>query len=817
MKWEHRHTFLFILVLAAVSGAIVYKMPVRLGLDLKGGSHLVYQAKPTPEILKQLKDQEQPISTLIDRAKEIIRKRVDTLGVAEPSIQVQGNDRIIVELPGIKDTKRATDIIGKTAILEFKDEKGKIIVTGANLKNAQVGFDQLNQPEVDFEWDKVGAKKFANFTSQNVGKNLGIFLDKKVISNPRINEPILGGSGRITGKFSVQEAQDLANLLSGGALPVPLERVEERSVGPTLGRDSIQKSIAAGMVGIGFVLLFMLLYYRLPGFIADIALCFYTLFVLALFKLIGVTLTLPGIAGFILSIGMAVDANVLIFERLREELRAGKTLKAAIDAGFSRAFTSIFDSNVASLITCAALYTFGTGPVAGFAVTLAIGVVMSMFTAITCTRTLLHLVVSGGTFEKPVFFGVSQENPFMIRKNFNIIGARNVWFALSGLVVIPGLVYLFPLSSLSHFPPETGLKKGIDFTGGSLIQVGFVKEEKNREKTVLENQIKALSDPKKKLTQDEKKKLKEAKEKKASLPDVLVTALPAPSAEKIRTTLSALELGDSPIQPLGKNAVLIRTRHLAPEQKNKLEELFKKENGKIEKFESVGPLIGKELTRKALMAVLASSAGIVIYLAFRFNQMKFGICAILALLHDVLVLTGIFAILGKFLGVEVDSMFVTATLTVIGFSVHDTIVIFDRIRENLKLKKQTQMFEETVNFSVLQTFTRSLNTSLTVVFTLIAMLLYGGPVVKYLNLALLIGIVSGTYSSIFNASPLLVVWENMVSKTKKPDTTPSKQHVSKSFFPASPQPSTFTVPSAPESEDKKLEKKKIKSGKQRRR
>lgn len=715
MKWEDKHTFFCILILVAISAYIVYKRPVKLGLDLKGGSHLVFQVKPTKEMRKSMEKEKIGIKQIASQAKDIIRTRIDTLGVSEPLIQTQGKDRIIVELPGIKDPKRAIKVMEKTAFLEFKDEKGKVILTGAALKKAYTAFDQMSRAVVSIEFNKFGKKEFANFTTRNVGRHLAIYLDGKMISNPVIQEPITGGSGQITGDFTTQEAQDLANFLQAGALPAPLERIEERSVGPTLGKDSVQKGLKAGVLGLAAVLLFMLLYYRLPGLIADFSLCLYALLVFAIFKGVPVTLTLPGIAGFILSIGMAIDANVLIFERLKEELHTDKTMKAAIDASFKRAFSSILDSNVTTLISSAVLFYFGSGPIKGFALTLAIGVMVSLFTAITVTKTILHLIITP-QMGKAWYLGASPRLPFMVRKNFNIIRTsrtRGVWFALSGALAVGGLLFLFPPSSFRHFPPSTVLRKGVDFTGGSLTQVKF------KEKT---------------------------------------------SVGKLRGVLTEFGLEKNPIQMLSPREALIRTQELSPPEQNKVESAFAKEGGKIEKFESVGPVMGKELTMKAFWAVLWASVLIVIYLAFRFSQVRFGIAAIIALLHDVLIVTGIFAILGKYLKVEIDSAFVAAILTIIGYSVNDTVVVFDRLRENLKLKKPGETFEKVANFSILQTFTRSLNTALGTLFAIVAILLFAGPVLRYFALALLIGIILGTYSSIFVAPPLLVVWGKLGQK-----------------------------------------------------
>jgi preprotein translocase subunit SecD len=383
---------------------------LKLGLDLKGGSQLVLLAKPAPPLVPEITPE------VMRGVETVIENRINSLGVSETIVQRSGKDRLIVELPGIKDPQQAKDRIGTTALLEFKElihnPDGtrvwkEVGLTGAEFKHAQaMPIAGGSVWRVSFEFKPDGAKKFGDLTSRLVGKPIGIFLDGQPTDRDDdgsplpvdryrgviVREPILGGTGEITGSFTKEQAVDLAVKLNAGALPVPISIIEERTVGATLGQDSIHKSMIAGLVGIAMVMMFMVGIYGLPGLVADVALVLYTLATLAIFRSIPVTLTLAGIAGFILSIGMAVDANILIFERTKEELRSGKALYVAIENGFSRAFTSIFDSNVNSLIACCVLMLFGTSIVKGFAVTLAIGVCVSMFTAITATRTLLHLV-----------------------------------------------------------------------------------------------------------------------------------------------------------------------------------------------------------------------------------------------------------------------------------------------------------------------------------------------------------------------------------------------------------------------------------------
>ncbi|TEB13078.1 preprotein translocase subunit SecD [Pelotomaculum sp. FP] len=371
---------------------------IKQGLDLKGGVHVVLEAQDTPEA---------PVTD--DRVKQamaILENRVNAFGVAEPIIQQQGSRRIIIELAGVQDPDEAVGNLIKTAYLEFKTEDGTTVLTGRQLKNATDSKNpQTGQYEVNLEFEPDGAKAFAAVTAANVGKRLAIVLDGNVLQAPSIDEPIPNGKARIAPYESLEEAHNIAILLRSGSLPVKLEVMEKRTVGPTLGADSLDKSVKAGIAGLIGIVVFMLLYYRIPGLVANLALIIYALIVLMIFAALHVTMTLPGIAGFLLTLGMAVDANVIIFERLREELWSGKTLRSAIDAGFKRAFVAILDSNVTTLIAGAVLYYFGTGPIKGFAVTLTIGILASMFTAITMTRWLLHLVAGSNLVRNLKLYG----------------------------------------------------------------------------------------------------------------------------------------------------------------------------------------------------------------------------------------------------------------------------------------------------------------------------------------------------------------------------------------------------------------------------
>ena len=401
-----------IVAIVIVSLVIIFVKPTKLGLDLVGGSRLVLEAQTTANIAKITPE-------MMDSLQFAIENRVNKLGVAETVVQRQGDKRLVVEIPAIKDLKQAKKFLGETAELSFKKEipenSGKWVdtgLTGNDLNKATLSTSTNGQWVVDLEFNDKGTKVFARLTQELVGKPMAIFFNGELTSAPVIREPIIGGRAQISGGdngFAYEEAKEMVDLLNAGALPVPAQIIEENTVGPTLGADSIAKSKVAGIIGLSIVMLFMVFYYRLPGLIADIALIIYSIILFALFKQIPVTLTLAGIAGFILSIGMAVDANILIFERTKEELRAGRTLFTAINAGFDRAFTSIFDSNMTTIITCTILYCLGTSVVKGFALTLAIGVLVSMFSAITVTKNFMHLVFGTGELKYPALFGLRSD------------------------------------------------------------------------------------------------------------------------------------------------------------------------------------------------------------------------------------------------------------------------------------------------------------------------------------------------------------------------------------------------------------------------
>lgn len=799
--------FLFVIVpLAIVAGLIAWKIPITRGLDIAGGIRVVLQADPQrgddwPKTSdKRLEKMRSIRKTITERVKGI-------QGTGEPVVQVQDDDKIIVELPGVENTEDALDRIRSTASLEFyylrnvRSEKNptadwdmspipdaeggqkgyefrgprgeslnsiedkeavlekvvgapkvKPVLTGQYLiPKVNTGINPPNEVVIHIEFDKQGREIFRDFTRNHVGEILAIFFDGRLLTAPVVKSVIPDGKAEISGFSSLPEARMTADYLEAGALPVPLKVIAKDTVEPTLGKETVSKVLFAGIVGILLVVLFMTLYYRLPGFIASVAVILYALFTISFFKAIHATMSLAGIAALIISVGMAVDANVLIFERLKEELRSGKTLKAAIDAGFNRAFSAIFDSNMCSVITCAILLWFGTPSVQSFAFTLMFGVIISMFTAITVTRTILHLLVGWEWAQNPNLYGLGTSLLLRITQNWDFVGKRAYYFVISAILIVPGLVFLMMF----------GFKYGIEFRSGTTVQASF----KN---PVTTSRVLTVADS---VIEGSQVQLAD-RGKTAFIKTTLLSEDPNFN-EKLEELRSAID------SQIGLATVSAETKAPAFDSVN-----------------SVGPAISEEMTKNAIIAIAIASVLIVVYIAFRFAigglgaGLKYGVCAVSALVHDVAFILGLFAILGKLLGWEVDSLFVTAILTVIGFSVHDTIVVFDRIRENLKHRQRGENFEQLANRSIVQTMVRSINTGFAVVLTLGALIVFGGPLLRPFYVALLVGIAIGTYSSIFNATQLVVVWDNVASRTKEPrkKTFEDKPMVSKPMV-TGPDPS----------------------------
>jgi SecD/SecF fusion protein len=753
----------------------------KLGLDIQGGVRVVLRPK-----IEEYKGQGGWNADKLETVRKILENRVNFSGVAEPLIITKPEtNQIIIEMPGLKNEKEAIDQLQSTASLEFYllpqlgdkdnnrpsswyqgkikdpktgveqealfdkttnqpvapeqlqtqvfDNKNLLVVTGEDLlpDSRAVPQPTTGSPEIEFEFNDKGSKIFEDTTRANVGRFLAIFLDKHLLTAPSING-VIAGKGVIEGNFTLESAKALSDQLNAGALPVPLELQETRKLEATLGTEAVRITFIAGVIGLGLVLIFMLWWYRLPGFLADVALVLYTLYSLALFKLYPITLTLPGIAGFILSIGMAVDANILIFERFKEELQGGKTLRAAIDAGFKRAFTAIFDSNVCTIMTCAVLYNFGTGPIRGFALTLGLGVAVSMFTAITVTRTFLFALVNLPFAQDPKRYSVHDRV-----YNLHVMRKKWMWLGLSGAVIVPGLIFI----------ALGGIKPSIDFQGGTELTIPYAQRHSAQEiQSLLVKINRRYADSRVVVSEDPTSKIQH----------LASVTTPFLNTDQRTEVINALTHD-------GKDLAAGQTINNVA-------------------YANVSGTISKELTADAIKAVIYASLLIVIYLAVRFaiggfkEGLKYGACAVIALLHDVLVVFGLFAILGYFLNWQVDSLFVTAMLTVIGFSVHDTIIVFDRIRENLQHRQKGESFSDLADRSIDQTISRSLKTSFTVVLTLLALCIFGSSVIREFSVALLFGIISGTYSSIFNASVLLVMWkqrDTLASVSGSPGTSVS--------------------------------------------
>ncbi|TPI31467.1 protein translocase subunit SecDF [Mesorhizobium sp. B3-1-6] len=668
-------------------------------------------------------------STALSQAIEVVERRVNALGTTEPIVQRQGDDRILVQVPGLQNPQRLKDIIGQTAKLTFQmvdtsvpvqdamknrppagdsilysqDDppvpylvENRVIVSGEDLSNATPTYNsQTNEPVVSFTFNSRGATRFGQATQQNVGKPFAIVLDNQVISAPVIREPILGGSGQISGNFTAESANDLAVLLRAGALPAKLTIIEERTVGPGLGQDSIHAGKVAGVIGSILVVAFMFVAYGFLGFIANIALAVHVAMIVGALSLLGATLTLPGIAGIVLTIGMAVDSNVLIYERIREERRNGRSVIQAIDTGFSKALATIVDSNVTSLIATVVLFFLGTGPVKGFAITYAIGILTTVFTAFTFTRMLVSIWLRRARPKElpraPVtFIPPGTKIPFM--------GIRRWTFALSSTLSILSVVGFLTL----------GINYGIDFKGGSLIEV-------------------------------------QSKKGDADLGD-------------IRSRLSELNIGEIQVQQFGApNDVLIRVG-TQDAGENAEQTVIDKVRGELQdqydfrRVEVVGPTVSGELAKQGTIAMLIALAGILLYVWFRF-EWQFAVGAIVATVHDVVMTIGFFVLTG----LEFNQSSLAAILTIIGYSLNDTIVVYDRVREDLRKYKKMPL-PQLLNNAINETLSRTTLTSVTTSLALLALVLFGGEVIRSFTLAMLFGVVFGTYSSIFIAAPLLILF-----------------------------------------------------------
>ena len=733
-----RNRLLTIFAVIVASVFLIYppSKKINLGLDLKGGMHLVLGVKTEGLDEKSKND-------AILRSIEILRNRIDSLGIGETVIQRQGDQGILVQLPGIVDRDSAIKLIGQTAKLDFhlvsdnpsdfkealegkipdgytiKHTKGsdsvpllienEVALSGEMVSDALVDFDStgFNQPYISLVLSGKGAKIFEELTRNNIGRRLAIILDDQVYSAPSINEVIPGGKAQITGQFTYDESVLLALALRSGALPVEMNIEEERTIGPLLGKDSIDAGITAAMIGVVLVLIFMFGYYLKAGFISGIALMVNLLLVFGIMGFLNLmlpqnplTLTLPGIAGIILTMGMAVDANILINERIREEMNNGRPLKAAINTGFRKAFKAIVDSNTTTLIAAFMLFQFGSGPIKGFAVTLSIGLIASLFTALFLTRTLFMMF-----FEKQEVSSLKMLN-ILLNVNIDFISKRHMCFILSFIVLIGSAVILVQKKDAAY---------GIDFVGGQIQEYRFEKP------IVVEDLRRALG--------------------KEGLEDAVIQ-----------------QFSDEP-----ENIIIRTSNNAHKESYDKVNAVFRNvfpENPfDILRIESVGPVVGKALRQAAALAVIFALGGILLYIGLRFKHFDFATAGVIALLHDVFVTVGILLVFGR----EIDLLVVTALLTIAGYSINDTIIIYDRIRENLVALRKKPL-KDIINISINQTLGRTILTTITTLIVVVTLFLRGGDVLNTFALTLIIGFIAGTYSTIFIASPLVLVWERKTNK-----------------------------------------------------
>ena len=717
-------TLMLLLVIFSIATIWPPQQKIALGLDIQGGTSFLIRLVPG----------DKPITKgMLDQAVEVIRKRVDVFGVSEPIISPVGSDRILVQIPGLDTAKiqEARDQLSRVAKLEFRlvypdngerlreidggkqvippefrietykmpregekpvEErllvKKKADLSGEHVSNAGASYEKDGWV-VHLRFDAEGAKQFGNITAANVHHRFAIVLDGTIQSAPVIQDAIYGGDAQITGRFTEEEARGLASVLEN-PLQTPVSIEEERSVSPTLGLDSIKASILAGLVGLVITLVCVGIYYKIPGLVANVALIINLILLVGAMTMFHFVLTLPGIAGIILTIGLSVDANVLIYERLREEMALGKSLKIALNTAYEKAFSSIFDANVTTLITAAILFWKATGPVRGFAIALSLGILASLFTALIVGRNFLGWFVDTGKLKR-----ISM---------LHLISAQNINFLGKGFIACMCSLALL-LAGATAFYLRGERNFGVDFRGGDLI---------------------TLSAP--------------------SKIDV----------GQVRHALQPIGLADAAIQEstqVGKGYITIRTPlNTSDKVEKQIMQTLPNAGFHVEGSERVGALVGGELAKSSLIALGLGILGILIFVTFRF-ELSFAVGAIVALLHDVLMTVGVFALLGR----ELTLTMVGAVLTIAGYSINDTIVVYDRIREGLASGRRGTI-EEIMNSSINQTLSRTILTSTVTLIPILCLFFFGGAVLRDFSLAIIIGVVVGTYSSIFIASPIVLWW-----------------------------------------------------------
>lgn len=685
---------------------------ITLGLDLAGGVSITYE----------IVDENASASDIQDTVYRL-KKRVDGYST-EGDVYQQGSNRIAIEIPGAENANQILEELGKPGALAFLDPDNyslyaqgqdyETVLTGSDIVSAQAAIDTSsgsNNYVVQLEFSEDGAKKFGEATTANIGNRIYIIYNDEVISAPTVKSAITNGSCVIDNMESYDAADTLATTIRIGALPLELKELQSNIVGAKLGEDAIQTSLLAGVIGLVLVAVIMILVYRFPGVVSVMSLIAYTALTLLCLNLFDVTLTLPGIAGILLSIGMAVDANVIIFTRIKEEITAGNTVKLAVKAGFHKAMSAILDGNITTLIAAAVLWIMASGSVKGFAQTLALGIILSMFTALVVTRLLLNAFVNLGA-TNPKLYGTIRE-----RKTVNYVKNSKVCFIISAVIIITGFVFL-PINK-NNVNIGHPLNYSMEFMGGTSMTVEF----------------------------DQNYTLQEAEEK--ILP-VLTEATGIPDSE-----IQLQNVQDS-------TSIVIKTPQMTLDQRQAAETALK-DNFTVQNFsiENISSTVSGEMQRDAIVSVAIAAVLMLIYIAFRFKDVRFGASAVLALLHDVLFVFTLYAVAH----LSVGSTFIACMLTILGYSINATIIIFDRIRENLKVMDEKKVGLATiVNTSITQTFTRSIYTNLTTFVMVLVLYIVGVSAIQEFALALMVGVLGGTYSSICITGPL---WYYMRTKFNK--------------------------------------------------
>ena len=682
---------------------------IKQGLDLAGGVSITYEV---------VGEEEPSAEDMADTIYKL-QKRVENYST-EAQVYQEGTDRINIEIPGVTDANTILEELGKPGSLVFLDKDGKEVLGGTDVADAQAGYQNdtmgNQEPVVSLTMTQEGTKKFADATKAAYPNKDIIFIvyDDQIISAPAVQAEITDGRAVINGMSSFEEAENLASTIRIGGLKLELEELRSNVVGAQLGSAAIKTSLIAGAIGLGLVIVFMIAVYWIPGLASSIALCIYTVLMVLLLNGFDITLTLPGIAGIILSIGMAVDANVIIFARIREEIGTGKTVKSAMKIGFQKALSAIIDGNVTTLIAAAVLYFMGTGTVKGFAQTLALGIAVSMFTALFVTRVLLNAFYAAGLKDEK-FYGRTKEH-----KNIDFLGKKAIFFVLSGAVIIGGFVAMGIHSSKSG----NALNYSLEFKGGTSTNVTFNE-------------------------------------------DMSIEELDEKVVPKIEEISRDANVQTQKVQ--GTNQVIFKTVTMEVDQREELSNWLEEEfdvNPDTIMTETISSTVSSEMRTGAVVAVIVSSICMLIYVALRFKDVRFGASSVLALLHDVLVVLAFYAIAR----VSVGNTFIACMLTIVGYSINATIVIFDRVRENLKAGGSRAELKEVVNSSISQTLSRSIFTSLTTFVMVAVLYVLGVSSVKEFALPLMVGIACGTYSSVCLAGAFWYLLRTRIAKKEKKET-----------------------------------------------